>query len=374
MKMMKNENFQLALSFLIIGIVGLLAGLFRHNRPITAKVELPHYSLQKKNKKKLTSKPLLLIHNGLNKVEKKQKQPLSRINPIDIQILKALSNQNNGYKNDKIKKNVKKITNTLQSSKIEQQSELIDKEAYSLAPPNKKQIRKISSSTSKTSLYSSSKFSSNDSSTEMTQDDMVISTYNSEYLKNNWENIQNTLEKSSASESKCLGNENELQEYSPEGNTEEETLSEGPSDESSNDLSDDLNDDSSDDPTDEEDAPEVEPGHVSIVRYFSLSDNNYIIDLDLLIDQEEISKPNAVIVKEYIPSGSSLINTSPMANSYNKETGEIKWLLLGNDVNSQVVRYEFSPSSFDEEQKIQGYYLYRSGGQYNSASITNNDS
>lgn len=52
--------------------------------------------------------------------------------------------------------------------------------------------------------------------------------------------------------------------------------------------------------------------------------------------------PNGMIVTEYLPAGCSVVSSTPQYDTFDAETGEIKWLLSGSDVVSQEITYVFS--------------------------------
>jgi len=53
------------------------------------------------------------------------------------------------------------------------------------------------------------------------------------------------------------------------------------------------------------------------------------VEVEIMVNVDEANTPNGLIVKEYVPSGWTVISSVPNHNGFNSSTGEIKWVFTG---------------------------------------------
>ena len=92
----------------------------------------------------------------------------------------------------------------------------------------------------------------------------------------------------------------------------------------------------------------------------SPSDGNPVsIDIDI-VDEERT--PNGLIVKEYVPQGWEVSNVEPpIANEFDPEVGEMKWVFIGDDVVDRTIEYKVDVPAGEEEgtaKTFSGQLLY----------------
>jgi len=99
---------------------------------------------------------------------------------------------------------------------------------------------------------------------------------------------------------------------------------------------------------------------VSIERDLVLGSlNEGIMNLVLSIYVDG-SSPNGLIVKETIPEGWDIVESSIPYDNYNPDTGEIKWLLIGTEINTSAISYRIIKNDSSEAGSLfYGKYLYK---------------
>jgi len=83
-----------------------------------------------------------------------------------------------------------------------------------------------------------------------------------------------------------------------------------------------------------------------------------VIDVNIQIELDELSAPNGLIVKEYVPAGWNVITADPMYNNFDPVSGEIKWLFFGGAVQDMFITYQL-------EVPISANGIYFFSGQLN---------
>jgi len=88
--------------------------------------------------------------------------------------------------------------------------------------------------------------------------------------------------------------------------------------------------------------PPLSSTHVSVSRDLPDADvdRNVEYTATLSVVKGE-NPPNAVTITEYVPSGWTVTNSNPKNTSYDSETGEITWLLIGGSFTTQDITYTF---------------------------------
>ena len=99
---------------------------------------------------------------------------------------------------------------------------------------------------------------------------------------------------------------------------------------------------------------------VSIERdLVSGSLNQGTMDLALSI-YVDTSTPNGLIVKETIPEGWDVVQSTVPYDKYNPDTGEIKWLLIGTEIKNTTISYRIVRNDSTEGGTLfYGKYLYK---------------
>jgi len=71
--------------------------------------------------------------------------------------------------------------------------------------------------------------------------------------------------------------------------------------------------------------------------------------------------PNGLIVREYIPEGWEVLESTLPYRNYDPATGEVKWLLMGQDIRSMEITYKIGKKETSAaEASFHGNYLYNS--------------
>jgi hypothetical protein len=69
--------------------------------------------------------------------------------------------------------------------------------------------------------------------------------------------------------------------------------------------------------------------------------------------------PNGLIVKEYIPEGWVISESTPSYMNFNSSTGEVKWLFMGTEVKDMEIRYTaIKKETIHAGSSFYGIYLY----------------
>ena len=88
-------------------------------------------------------------------------------------------------------------------------------------------------------------------------------------------------------------------------------------------------------------------------------DDTVSVSLDLYI----MGDVGGVIIKEYIPAGLSVTSSNPTYDSFNSETGEIRWILYGSTFYNRTLTYSLQiPQDTIGTFDFVGYCLYNDAG------------
>ncbi|MBI5739860.1 MAG: hypothetical protein HZA16_03980 [Nitrospirae bacterium] len=99
---------------------------------------------------------------------------------------------------------------------------------------------------------------------------------------------------------------------------------------------------------------------VSVSRSLSEDGGSGEIKVTLSISLGGV-RPNGLIVKEYIPKGWEVSESTLPYRNYDRSTGEIKWLLMGGDIRSTEIGYRVvKKEAAEAEAAFHGNYLYNS--------------
>jgi len=106
-------------------------------------------------------------------------------------------------------------------------------------------------------------------------------------------------------------------------------------------------------------APPTDDNHaVTVSRKFvsgSFDEGKFEVTLSVSVN----NPPNGLIVKEYIPEGWVVIESTPSYRNFNSSTGEIKWLFMGTDVKDMEIRYTaVKKDTTHSGSSFYGIYLY----------------
>ena len=110
---------------------------------------------------------------------------------------------------------------------------------------------------------------------------------------------------------------------------------------------------------------------ILVTRTVEFAGDSILVELEFSIEGESGSLPNGLIIKEQLPSESILINSSPPIDTYDSEAGVIKWLLIGEEIYSRTLSYEFQTILSMDDIEFKGFYLYKLEGRRISKAIEN---
>lgn len=102
---------------------------------------------------------------------------------------------------------------------------------------------------------------------------------------------------------------------------------------------------------------------VLVTRTVHFDGGSILVEVELLVESESDSLPNGLIIKEQLPAESILIHSSPPVDTYDSEAGVIKWLLIGEEVYSRTLSYEFQTILSMDDIEFKGFYLYKLEGR-----------
>ena len=102
-----------------------------------------------------------------------------------------------------------------------------------------------------------------------------------------------------------------------------------------------------------------------------LTGGSILVEIELSVESESGSLPNGLIIKEQLPAESILIHSSPPVDAYDSEAGVIKWLLIGEEIYSRTLSYEFQTILSMDNIEFKGFYLYKLEGRHISKAIEN---
>ena len=93
------------------------------------------------------------------------------------------------------------------------------------------------------------------------------------------------------------------------------------------------------------------------------------IDVDLSIHVNS-SSPNGFILTEYIPKGWDVLESSPPYRNFNAASGEMKWIFIGDEVESTRINYKVKRMETTASTTFHGTYMYKNpDGQHISLQI-----
>jgi len=84
------------------------------------------------------------------------------------------------------------------------------------------------------------------------------------------------------------------------------------------------------------------------------------ITVSLVLDVNETQSLDAVIIKDYVPSGWNVTSSNPSAELFDFDSGEIKWILYSNDLVDRTITYnvEIPETESEGERTFVGEIAY----------------
>ena len=110
---------------------------------------------------------------------------------------------------------------------------------------------------------------------------------------------------------------------------------------------------------------------ILVTRTVEFSGDSILVEVELSVEGESGSLPNGLIIKEQLPAESILIHSSPPVDTYDSKARVVKWLLIGEEIYSRTLSYEFQTILSMDDIEFKGFYLYKLEGRRISKAIEN---